>query len=168
MVSEMTEIELLKKENKELLAKIDQQTLQIQQLTKQLEYLLKKLYGSSSEKSKISENQLSLFEDPILECEETEEALEEEVGEGSLPRQKKKGRKAELTKNLPIQEIHCELHGDDCLCEACGEPMKAIGKKIIREEVCFIPAKLFKKVYYSHAYKCDCHDDSSHSMRGSA
>ncbi len=29
----MTEIELLKKENKELLAKIDQQTLQIQQLT---------------------------------------------------------------------------------------------------------------------------------------
>lgn len=38
--------------------------------------------------------------------------------------------------------------------------MKAIGKKIIREEVCFIPAKLFKKVYYSHAYKCDCHDDS--------
>ena len=160
MVSEMTEIELLKKENKELLTKIDQQTLQIQQLTEQLEYLLKKLYGSSSEKSKVDKNQLSLFEDPILECEKTEETLVEETRDVCLSRQKKKGRKAELTRDLPIEEIHCELHGDDCLCEACGEPMKAIGKKLIREEVCFIPAKLFKKVYYSHAYKCDCHDDS--------
>ena len=96
----MTEIELLKKENKELLAKIDQQTLQIQQLTEQLEYLLKKLYGSSSEKSKISENQLSLFEDPILECEEIEEALEEEVGGSSLPHQKKKGRKYRIISHL--------------------------------------------------------------------
>lgn len=38
----MTEIELLKKENKELLAKIDQQTLQIQQLTGTIRVLIKK------------------------------------------------------------------------------------------------------------------------------
>ena len=33
-----------------------------------------------------------------------------------------------------------------------------MGKKVVREEVCFVPARLYKKVYISHAYECDCHD----------
>ena len=37
--------------------------------------------------------------------------------------------------------------------------MKSIGKKVIREEVCFIPPHLYKKLYFSHAYRYDCHDD---------
>lgn len=73
---------------------------------------------------------------------------------------KRKGRKAELTKELPIEEVHCELQGEDKICETCGEQMKWIGKKVIREEVCFILDKIYKKVYYSHAYACDCHDDT--------
>ena len=36
--------------------------------------------------------------------------------------------------------------------------MKQMGKKVVREEVCFIPARLYKKVYISHTYECDCHD----------
>lgn len=36
--------------------------------------------------------------------------------------------------------------------------MKQMGKKIVREEVCFIPAKLYKKVYIRHSYECNCHD----------
>lgn len=38
--------------------------------------------------------------------------------------------------------------------------MKQIGKKIIRDEVCFVPARLYKKRYISYAYACDCHDAS--------
>ena len=136
---------------------ITEQTLKIQQLTEQVEFLTKKLFGSSSEKTKVDPNQLSLFEDPHLENHQTKIEPTEEI---RYRRRKASGRKAELTKDLPVEEIHCELHGEDCTCDQCGQKMKPMGKKIIREEVCFIPAKLFKKVYYSHAYKCDCHDDS--------
>ncbi|MBS3200347.1 transposase [Turicibacter sp. MMM721] len=29
-----------------------------------------------------------------------------------------------------------------------------------REEVCFIPARLYKKRYISYTYACSCHDES--------
>ena len=121
---------------------ITEQTLKIQQLTEQVEFLTKKLFGSSSEKTKVDPNQLSLFEDPVLENDQTNIEPTEEI---TYRRRKASGRKAELTKDLPVEEIHCELHGEDCTCDYCGQKMKPIGKKIIREEVCFIPAKLFKK-----------------------
>ena len=133
-----------------------QQNLKIQQLTEQVEFLTKKLFGSSIEKTKVDPNQLSLFEDSVLENHETNTKPTEEI---MYHRSKASGRKAELTKDLRIQEVQCELHGEACQCDSCGEMIKPIGKKIIRKEVCFIPAKLFKKVYYSHAYKCDCCDD---------
>lgn len=38
--------------------------------------------------------------------------------------------------------------------------MKQMGKKIIREEVHFVPARLYKKQYISYTYACHCHDES--------
>ena len=115
------------KENQNLLKKLDQQTqritqqdqqiteqsqqiaeqsLKIQQLTEQVEFLTKKLFGSSSEKTKIDPNQLSLFEDPVLENHQTTIEPTEEI---TYRRRKSSGRKAELTKDLPIEEVHCDL-----------------------------------------------------------
>lgn len=68
-------------ENQKLLKKLDQQTQlltsydqkifeqdqTIQQLTEQVEFLSKKLFGSSSEKTKVDPGQLTLFGDPVLE-----------------------------------------------------------------------------------------------------
>lgn len=54
--------------------------------------------------------------------------------------------KAELTKDLPVEEIHCGLHGEDCMCNHCGQEMKPMEKKVILEEVCFIPVKLYKNL----------------------
>ena len=116
------------KENQNLLKKLDQQTqritqqdqqiteqtLKIQQLTEQVEFLTKKLFGSSSEKTKVDPNQLSLFEDPVLENDQTNIEPTEEI---TYRRRKASGRKAELTKDLPVEEIHCELHGEDCTCD---------------------------------------------------
>ncbi len=47
---------------------------------------------------------------------------------------------------------------EDCTCDHCGQMMKPMGKKVVREEVCFIPARLYKRVYISHTYACNCHD----------
>lgn len=63
-----------------------------------------------------------------------------------------------MTQNLPALEIRCELTEEERQCHKCHEQMKQIGKKIVREEVCFIPAKLYKKVYIRHSYECHCHD----------
>lgn len=166
----LSEIESkLIEENKKLLLKLDQQiqlnhiqsqqvieqSQLIQQLKEQVEYLTKKLFGFSSEKTKVDKNQLSLFEDPTLEESEMIPEIAEEI---TYHRCKPTGRKAELTKNLPVEEVHYERHGEDCSCDHCGQEMKPMGQKVIREEVCFIPAKLYKKVHISHTYACDCHD----------
>ena len=65
-----------------------------------------------------------------------------------------------MIKDLPFREIHCELSEEERQCNQCDEQMKPMGKKIMREEVCFIPAKLYKKVYVCHSYECNCHDPS--------
>lgn len=132
-----------------------EQTDKIDTLIEQVEFLSKKLFGSSSEKTKVDPGQLTLFGDPVLEEPLTKDEPTEEI---TYRRRKTSGRKAELTKDLPIEEVHCELHGEDCTCDHCGQAMKPMGKKVVREEVCFVPARLYKKVYISHAYECDCHD----------
>lgn len=159
----LTELESkLIEENKKLLLQLDQQTQLtheqsqlIQQLKEQVEYLTKKLFGFSSEKTKVDPNQLSLFENPTLN---EPSLIDEATEEVTYRRRKRKGHKAELTKELPIEEVHHELHGEDCTCDRCGSSLKPIGKKIIREEVCFIPPRVYKKVHVAHTYACDCHD----------
>ena len=103
-------------ENQKLLKKLDQQTQlltsynqrifeqdqTIQQLTEQVEFLTKKLYGSSSEKTKVDPGQLTLFGDPVLEEPLTKDESTEEI---IYRRHKTSGRKAELTKDLPIEEV---------------------------------------------------------------
>ncbi|MDB8559588.1 IS66 family transposase zinc-finger binding domain-containing protein [Turicibacter sanguinis] len=159
----MNELESkLIEENKKLLLKLDQQiqltheqSQLIQQLREQVEYLTKKLFGFSSEKTKVDPNQLSLFENPTLDEPSSTDELTEEV---TYRRRKRKGCKAELTKELPIEEVHHELHGEACTCDRCGSALKPMGKKVIREEVFFIPPRVYKKVHIAHTYACDCHD----------
>lgn len=38
--------------------------------------------------------------------------------------------------------------------------MKQMGKKIVRDEVCFVPARVYKKRYIAYTYACGCHDES--------
>ena len=110
-------------ENQKLLKKLDQQAqllaqkdekinkLQLEMmeqankidtLIEQVEFLSKKLFGSSSEKTKIDPGQLTLFGDPVLEEPLTKDEPTEEI---TYRRRKTSGRKAELTKDLPIEEV---------------------------------------------------------------
>lgn len=60
--------------------------------------------------------------------------------------------------NLPAEEIHLELNDEERQCDHCHQEMKPMGKKVVREEVHYVPARLYKKVYISHSYECHCHD----------
>ncbi|UDM71615.1 IS66 family transposase [Vagococcus fluvialis] len=156
----MTELE------EKLLKQNEALTNELSLLREQVDYLTKKLFGRSSEQSKDDNNQIDLFgdESSFSLAETTEEkTVFEEI---SYKRKKKKGYKAELTKELPIKEVHCDLHGQDCTCEWCCTSLKHIGKTKVREEVIFVPAKMYKKVYYQHAYECPtCKKDGADMIK---
>lgn len=144
----MTELE------EKLLKQNEALTNELRLLREQVDYLTKKLFGRSSEKNLDDKNQIDLFdENSSFNLAETteEKTIFEEI---HYKRKKKKGYKAELTKDLPVEEVHCELKGQECTCDWCCTSLKHIGKAKIREEVVFVPAKMYKKVYYQHSYEC--------------
>jgi len=150
-------IESLMEQNKEKDQHIKELTDQIQRLTEQIEYMNRKFFGTSREKvSDIPE--LSLFEDPDFfnKAETTATETVEEIM--TYRRKRPKGRKAELIKDLPEVEIHCDLSEEECTCSDCDHNMKWMGKKLVRTDVNFIPARLEKRLYFQHSYACNCHD----------
>jgi transposase len=44
-------------------------------------------------------------------------------------------------------------------CDCCGEQMKHMGTKTVREVVQFVPASLYKEVHIQHSYECNCHEE---------
>ena len=76
-------------------------------------------------------------------------------------RKKKKGRKAELTKDLEEETIIHSLNDEEKACDCCGCQMESIGTTVIRENVEFIPAKVVKKVHKQESYACrNCHENT--------
>ena len=86
-----------------------------------------------------------------------DETVEEEI---VVRRKKQKGHKQRLLANLPAEEIHLEFNDEERQCDHCHKEMKQMGKKVVREEVHYVPARLYKKVYISYSYECHCHDPS--------
>ena len=56
-----SQVKNLTKQNKPLFAQNQEVLEQVRQLTVQIQYMNKKLFGSSNEKTKVAEGQISLF-----------------------------------------------------------------------------------------------------------
>ena len=129
-------------------------------LNEQIEYLKKKLYGSSSEKrSKDSDipGQMSLFDDIEIPAEE----IEPEFVEIKYTRErKKKPTYEDQFDKLPTREVTVDtLSDEDKTCPECGTQMVPIGKEVIRTEIEFKPARLTRVIYYATTYGCpECKD----------
>ena len=67
---------------------------------------------------------------------------------------KKKSTRKESYAGLPIKEVVCHLPEEDQLCPLCGEQMKLVGKRFIREELQIIPAQVKLVHYYQEVYAC--------------
>ncbi len=142
---------------KQLETTIESLEKQISNLSETVAYLTKKIYGSSSEKTKDNDinGQLNLFDE--AENEAVLDAPEPDllaITLGALKKKKPKTTREELLKSIPISEIICELTDEDRICPYCNTEMIPIGKETVREELQFIPAKLKLIRYIRYAYEC--------------
>ena len=69
--------------------------------------------------------------------------------------------KEELLKGVPMTEMIIELPDSERFCQVCGTEMKPAGKKFIRDEWNFVPAKLTVTRIYAMTYYCpECKKES--------
>ena len=112
MVSEQAEL------IRSLRLMIDEKSSHEKALQEQVDYLTKKLFGSSSEKrSDDIPGQQNLFDE--AEMEQDPSLLEEETMIREHTR-KKKATHEELFKGLKVEKVVISLPEEDQICQACG------------------------------------------------
>ena len=110
--------------------------------------LRRKIYGSSSEKTKSGKP-----EEPASGSEDIPDPGTIEV-KGYTRDKKKKATRNELYEKLPIQEEVFTLPEDQRNCPECGNLMTYMGKKFVREELRITPAVVRRVHIYQEVYEC--------------
>lgn len=140
---------------------IEQLQQDLENKTAEISYLKGKLFGSSSEKTKLPfPGQLGLFD------EETDDRVPELIEPEEIEvKAYKKSRKAKATyeeqfENLPSRQVPLDSLGDEeKVCPVCGEAMVPIGTEVVRTELVYHPAVLEKVEYTAATYSCpSCRD----------
>ena len=188
--SEMEELIKLQKETIESLRQlVENQRLTIEQMAKSHEeqtaqlnqtianlnetvaYLKRKLFASSSEKTKTDaiSGQMDLFNEAeaVADPSVPEPTLEEAVGGYKRQARKARATREEILAGLPVIEVPCTVPDEDRNCPYCNTPMEVIGKKIVREELRIIPAKVERIRYVQEVLGCpECKKDGASVIVG--
>lgn len=120
-------------------------------LQEKIDYLTKKLFGTSSEKNKDVNGQINLFD-------EVEQIAnnEPEIPTIIVPEHKRKSKNThkELFKGVPSRDEVISLPADQRNCDKCGADLELIGKEFVRHEFRYTPAKGEVVNIYRETYKC--------------
>lgn len=155
-------IKQLEVENQKLQAKVVQLEHNVEALTQAVLHAAKQRFGASSEKTPSVEGQLFLFEDDAMKDTNQSNTNIIQIREHKRPI-RKKGDREKLTMGLETVVEEVTLEGEDIFCGICGHELKIIGKKTVRSEMEYIPAKLQLKKYIQTVYKCpDCGLNDEH------
>lgn len=154
------ENELLRAERVELLEQLRQKDRELESVQHQLQALLRRYYGRSSEK--MDPHQRLLFEDLIDKAIPERPADDEAGDEESLPTQRRKGHgRRRLPSDLPREKIIHDLPEDQKPCPCCGKIRHIIGKET-HEQLDYVPAKLKVIEHIRLTYGCPrCEKDAS-------
>lgn len=134
---------------------IQELTRQVANLTETVQYLIRKLFGSSSEKSGVA-GQLSLFNEAEAEADpDAREPSMETVVESYRRNRKSRGTRDEILGELPVKRIPCSVAPDERICEYCGSEMEVLGYNVVREELHIIPMKLERLQYVQEVLICN-------------
>ena len=132
--------------------KIRKQNIQIDNMIQALLHARKKLFGPSTEVTQ-TDGQLSLFES-VQELAEQLNLSKEKITVKPYTRTARKpGVRKEMLAGFP-QEVEKYVLPAEEKCSVCGGEMKVTGKKVVRTEVVFQPAKLIVKQIIQQVAKC--------------
>ena len=146
MISEQTEL------IRSLRLIIDEKSSREKALQEQVDYLTKKLFGSSSERRTDDiPGQQTLFDE--AEMEHAPSFPEEETVIREHTR-KKKASHEDLFKGLKVEKVVIPLSEEDRSCPVCGTQMFLIGEEYVRRELEFIHATCKVIEYYRQSYGC--------------
>lgn len=154
---ELAALRLLVEKQKELLEEkqriIDKQNIQIENMIQALLHARKKLFGPSTEVSVQTEGQMSLFES-VQELAKDLGLEQKKITVRPYTRTARQpGVRAEMLAGLP-QEIEEYIIPADEKCSVCSGKLVTVGKKLVRTEVEFVPAKLVVKHIIQQVAKC--------------
>ena len=131
-------------------------------LKQEIALLKKALYGQKSEKTEViyeDAEQLTLFNEAEQEAEISPKNAEKEI-EVAAHKRKPKRTHEEMLSVLPVEEVVHEA--EDKICPECEGEMKPVGKEFVRDELVYVPAKLFVRKHYVEVLKCPvCGTDES-------
>ena len=152
---------ILEGEKKDLTNQVEDLRRQVENLTEMLRLMQHQRFGSSSEKTPKEEleDQMHMEQffneaEDSLDPSEAEPAKLTREGKLRMKTAGKKGRKEILLKDIPEEEVLHEVTGNALICPQCGDELKPIGKRFVRDEVQFIPAKIKIIHHYQMTYEC--------------
>jgi transposase len=156
----MKTLEQLQEEILALKAQLDENKIQIEKLTllnkwyeEQLKLSRQKRFGASSEKNKHEmPEQLNLFNEA-----EAEKAAAPFIAEPNLEevirKPKKKSKRGEFTKELPVEIIEYKLPETEQSCPNCHDKLHVM-KQEIRKELKIIPVQVMVVEHVTNIYAC--------------
>lgn len=137
---------------------LENRIAELEQENKQLhdtvEYLTRKLFGRSSEKTSVlAKGQMSLFDEAEMEADPTapEPDLKEVKG---FWKKKFQGQRKDLLKNIPHVRRLCTIVEPDRFCDECETALVPVGEEFVRTEIEFIPAEVRVIDYYRETFEC--------------
>lgn len=143
-------IKELNKTIKSLNATIEADRKEKARMQEQIDYLTKKLFGTSSERSNSIPGQTSLFD----EDEAAAQASEEETIVVKEHTRKKKITAEEKYDKLPKEKVVIPLSDEERTCKVCGTELQKVGEELDHREVIFQPAKMKVIEYYTETWAC--------------
>jgi len=143
----------LQEENKKQKKKIEFLEKNVEALTQALLQANKQRFGVSSEKTPDYCSQLSLFEDTEFFEKDIEDIPEKQVVRAHKRLKRKQGDKERLITDIPHETVEYVINQDEG-CEICNSALEVIGKKKVRTELEFIPARVRAIEHVQYVYKC--------------
>jgi transposase len=146
----MQTLALLEKENTALKARVQELEALNNWYMEQLKLSRQKQFGQSSESSKRDDlEQLNLFNE--AEADRQPFVAEPEVE--TISYQRKKNRRGENIKSLPVEVIEYKLPEDEQACPKCGDLLHIMSKEV-RKELTIVPAKVKVIEHVNYVYSC--------------
>jgi transposase len=154
-----SELERLRAERVELLDQLKQKDCELASVQHQLQALLRRYYGRSSEK--MDPHQRLLFED-LIDKAIPEMPVEDEAEVPAAPKRPGKGHgRRRLPSNLPREKVIHDLPEEEKPCPCCGKHRHIIGKQT-HEQLDYVPAKVKVIEHIRLTYGCpQCEQDVS-------